>query len=236
MEKPSLPPFESRLSPFELIAVLLWLPVHLLLLPLLFSRVGTKLSDAELNLLVYAVGAAYMLLAAHRFLRRDFDPLLDRPGWVLLEVGVCYGAMLLMNLAVGGLLSLFLGEQAQNPNNEAVVDLALRDYGKISAAVIFLAPIVEECIFRGAIFGALRRFHRIGAMAVSVLAFALYHVWGYAIADPVFWLYALQYVPAGYLLCRCYERCDSIWASIFFHMLVNAGSLRALVMLQEMLS
>ena len=38
-----------------------------------------------------------------------------------------------------------------------------------------------------------------------------------------------------YLLCRCYERSNSIWGSIMLHMLINFISLRALTMLQEML-
>ena len=36
-------------------------------------------------------------------------------------------------------------------------------------------------------------------------------------------------------MARCYERTNSIWSSIFFHMTVNAISLQALSMLQDML-
>ena len=57
----------------------------------------------------------------------------------------------------------------------------------------------------------------------------------FALQDPVYWVYLLQYLPVSWLLCRCYERCNSIWGSIFFHMTVNAVSISALNALSELL-
>ena len=48
---------------------------------------------------------------------------------------------------------------------------------------------------------------------------------------PVSPIFLLQYIPASLLLARCYERCNSIWGSIFFHMLINAVSFSALSVL-----
>lgn len=89
-------------------------------------------------------------------------------------------------------------------------------------------------MFRAGIFGYLRRRNRTAAYIVSTLVFSLYHVWAYAIADPVNWIYIIQYIPVSLLLARCYERTNSIWCSIFFHMIVNAISVQALSMLQEL--
>ena len=47
-------------------------------------------------------------------------------------------------------------------------------------------------------------------------------------------LYMLQYIPVSFLLCRCYERTESIWCSIFFHMLVNGVALNALSALESL--
>ena len=227
-------PFTSAQSRWERVLALAWLPVHLFLLPMLAVRLlGGRMNQAELNLLVYGTGALYMLLTQWHFLRRDFDPLWDRPIRVLLEVLLCYGLMLLMNLVLNGLLIYLLPED--NPNNSSVMDMALGDYGIVSALAIFLAPIVEELIFRAGIFGLVRQRSRWAAYAVSMLLFALYHVWAYALESPVYLLYILQYLPISYLLCRCYERTDSIWSSIFLHMLVNAVSIRALTILEELL-
>ena len=88
---------------------------------------------------------------------------------------------------------------------------------------------------RNALHGGLRRKNRTLAYLVSMLLFSLYHVWGYAMIDPTNWVYLLQYLPVSWLLCRCYERCNSIWGRIFFHMSVNAVSISALNALSELL-
>ena len=230
----ALPPFESRQSRAERILALVWLPVHLFLLPRLIVLLFPAIDDGWLNVGVYAVGAVYMVATQFRFLRRDFDPLCDRPGRVALEILIAYGAMLLFNMAVSGIL-LLLSDSLDNPNNAAVVDMAQTSSGPIAAMAVFLAPIVEELMFRAGIFGGLRKINRTLAYVTCVLLFAVYHVWGYALYDPMAWIFAVQYIPVGFLLCRVYERTDSIWGSILFHMLINFLALNALTALEKLL-
>jgi len=221
------PDFTSRLSKGETFAVLAYFPVHLLILPTLLVVFFVKgyISEAQTEFLRYAVGAVFMLIFAFRFLRRDFDPLCDNILYCVLEILGDYFAMLAFNIVVNSLLSLVIPSDG-NPNNNAVVDLFLNEHGLVAAMAVFLAPITEEVMFRAGIFGTLRRYNRAAAYVAGVLLFSLYHVWGYAIADPIYFLYMLQYVPVSYLLCRCYERTNSIWASIFFHMFINFAELR----------
>ncbi len=231
-----LSPGSSRMTRRESIAALAYLPVHVLLLPLAMSFVLLplipSLSDAAFNLIYYAVGLVYMLAFELRFLRRDFDPLCDRPFNCLVEVLAGYGIMLALNLAVNSLLSLF---PADNPNNAAVMDMANMEMGTVSAMAVFMAPIVEEILFRGAVFGLLRRKSRVLAYAASILLFSLYHVWSFALLDAAALLYLVQYIPASFVLCRCYERTESVWAPIFLHMLINGVSLSLLSQLEELL-
>ncbi len=226
--------FTSRQSKLERILALCWIPVHLYLLPKAIWHFFPALETSWLNVAVYGTGVVYMLLTQFRFLRRDFDPLCDRPGYVLLEILVSYGAMLLLNMAVSGILLLVV-DGLDNPNNAAVLDMAETSSGPVAALAVFLAPIVEELMFRAGIFGGLRRFGRLPAYLVCMLLFSLYHVWGYALNDPAAWLYALQYLPVTFLLCRIYERTDSIWGSILFHMLINFIALHALTFLEKLL-
>ncbi len=230
----SAQPFTSRQTRPELAAALFWLPVHLFLLPRLLLALFPALDDSGLNLAVYGAGAVWMLLTQFGFLRRDFDALCDRPGRVLREVLLCYGAMLLFNLAVNGILMLFL-EEAENPNNAAVVDMAIAREGPMQAMAVFLAPITEELMFRAGIFGALRRKSRPAAYLACMLLFSVYHVWGYALSDPMAWLFVVQYLPVSYLLCRCYERTNTVWGCVFFHMLINFIALHALTLLERLL-
>lgn len=221
----------SDMERWERILSLCYLPLHIAVVPTLALLLLQKLGADEdlLNFTVYALGAVILVLIGRKFLRRDFDRLCDRPGFVILQVLLCYGAMLFMNLAVNSVLMLFLGEGVtENPNNQEVISVAGKSAGSMRAAAVFLAPVMEEIIFRGGIFGGLRKRSRVLAYGVSMLLFSFYHVLPYVTEDPIYLLYVLQYLPASFLLCRCYEHTDTIWGSIFLHMLINGVSFAAM--------
>ena len=97
------------------------------------------------------------------------------------------------------------------------------------AVAVLLAPIVEEPLFRGLLYGQIRRRSRAAAYCVSVLLFCFYHVWQYLLLD---WRYIFQminYVPASVGLCYSYEKSGTVWAPIAFHMFINAVSMSVLL-------
>ena len=228
-------PFTSTMSAFERAAALGYIPVHVYLLPLLLVKtVGTEeLSSTALNAVCYVTAAVVLFLLLRRFFRREFDALCDCGPVVLLEILKRYGVLLLCNMGVG-LLLILIG-QKENPNNAAVFSLAGEDLGMTAAVAVFLAPIAEEAMFRGGVFGLLRRHNRLAAYAVSMLVFAVYHLWSFALDDPTAWIYLLQYLPASFLLARIYEKTNTLWASIFLHMTVNGVSMLALSALSELI-
>ena len=99
------------------------------------------------------------------------------------------------------------------PNNDAVTGLARTDYKRMIAVAVLMAPLVEECLFRGVVFGTIRPRSRFWAYAASIALFSLYHVWQYVIVynDPKLLLSALAYVPVSAALTFCYEQTCSIW-------------------------
>ena len=228
MNRKALPPFTSEMTKRERVMALAYIPFHVLLLPLGFSWLSVYaglIDEVTANVLCYSIGFIYMLVFEFRFLRREFDPLCDYPLHCALEIIAGYLLMMVCNYCTSLILLAVLPD-ASNPNNGAIMDMAKIDMRWIKAMTIFLAPPVEELMFRAS---------RFAAYAVSALVFSLYHVWGFAIADPINWIYIIQYIPVSLLLARCYERTNSIWSSIFFHMTVNAISLQALSMLQDLL-
>lgn len=235
MNEKQAPSFTSRMTKGERIAALVYLPIHILVLPLLLGLIAgllivsstATLSDADINVIYYAVGVFYGLLFLGRFLRRDFDALCDRKLNTFIQVLKGYGLVLLCNFATNALL-LLLG-QGDSPNDAAILDMAQTQMGKMTAVAVFMAPIVEELLFRGGLFSLFRS--RVAAYSVSILLFSLYHVWSYALTDPINWIFLIQYIPLSFLLCRCYEKTNSIWGSIFLHMLINGGSFLAINML-----
>ncbi|MBR3704847.1 MAG: CPBP family intramembrane metalloprotease [Oscillospiraceae bacterium] len=90
--------------------------------------------------------------------------------------------------------------------------------------IIFLAPFVEEVLFRGYIFGNLRATSRTAAYIVSCLLFAFLHVWQFAVIhrDLSYFLLMLQYLVPGLAFAWTYERSGTLWGSVLLHAAVNA--------------
>ncbi len=214
----------SRMSRWESVAAIGWLPLHILGMPLLLFLCFPNMSGANMNFWVYAIGVLTLSLLCVRFLIRDFCRFFEAPGRILGEAMTGIALMLVANIALTWALNPFLPDEA-NPNNQALLDLARQEWLRIGLATLVLAPILEELMFRGGVFGLLRRWSRPAAYAFCVLLFALYHTWQYALEDPRCWLYMIQYLPAGFLLCFIYDRNECIWASILMHMINNGLSL-----------
>ena len=227
--------FTSSMSRWERAAALGYIPVHVYLLPRLLVSFygGREISVSGANAVCYAIASLVLFFCLRRFFRREFDALCDFGPGVLLEVAKSYGVLLLCNMAVS--VVLILVGRTDNPNNAAIFSLAGEDLGMTTAVAVFLAPIAEEAMFRGGVFGALRRYNRFAAYAASMLVFSVYHIWSYALDDPMVWLYLLQYLPASFLLARIYEKTNSLWGAIFLHMTVNGVSMMAVSALGKLL-
>lgn len=222
-------PFENQMTKTQTVLGWIYLPLHVLVLPLLLSMYAQfspdPVSETAINLIYYAIGIVFALTVMFRFLRSGFDGLMDRLVFCIITALLALVIDYALTTVATVILMLF-EESIVNPNNAELVELAGKDYGAIKALAIFIAPIVEEILFRGVVFGSLRTRSRGWAYLVSVLLFSFYHVWQYAAAysDPALLIYALQYIPVSYVLAWCYERTGSIWTPIFFHMGFNALS------------
>jgi len=103
---------------------------------------------------------------------------------------------------------------------------------KHRAAVVFLAvivaPVAEEVLFRGYIYGVIRRYGgRVPALLTSSLLFAAIHV------------HLPSLLGLGILaviLCLLYERTGSLWAPITMHAAFNASTIVLLILLPEIMS
>ena len=230
-EIPKLPPFVNMLSRSQMRIGWCWLVIHAVALPFILSAFAefaeTPMSEGQVNLLYYVISFAFVMLFLGKFLRRSFDVLCDRivfclvvmVSGVVVYYALSYLAALILVLAEGGL-------PEENPNNAAIAGVALRDFGIMRAVSIFIAPIVEEVLFRGVAFGSMRKYSRFSAYVISIALFCIYHVWQYVLVseDWTLLIYMVQYIAPGFVLARIYERSGSIWPAIFFHMGVNAFS------------
>ena len=141
------------------IAGWVYFPIHAVVLPLtlgmlLLAVLGEQPSDVTCNVLYYLCGLVFTLIAMWRFLRRSFDTMV---GSILRCLGMmfaAYGIDVLLSLVLQ--LGTSLIGELPVPNNDAVTGLARTDYKRMIAVAVLMAPLVEECLFRGVVFGTIR--------------------------------------------------------------------------------
>lgn len=225
--------FADPMSRGERIAAWVYLPVHFVIAPLglglLLTAVFGGLDPADINTAYYALGVVYVFIFMYGYLRRAFDVLLDNKRRclsalftaVIIDILLSWGAQLIFEVAGLDLNSI--------PNNAAVTDMASESYSTVMAIAVFFAPLVEEPLFRGAVFGSISRLSRFWAYGISAVMFSLYHVWQFAAADPVLLVYGIAYLPVSAALAFAYERSGSIWVPIFMHMGINMTAMMVLV-------
>ena len=190
------------------------------------EALGLGLKGTYIDLVYYIIGFVFVLAFMFSFLRKSFSDLCDNFGKTITSVALSYLGYYLLSFVVVALLSLLVPE-ISNPNQNTINDNLQLNANVMKAVGIFLAPVIEEVLFRGVAFGGIRKKNRIAAYVVSAVLFSVYHLWQYIFID-FEWttlLYLLQYVPASVMLCWCYERSRNIWGPIFMHMLVNVISL-----------
>ena len=219
--------FSVIMSRRELILGLCFLPFYLILLSLglqlLLRRVLGHAPDAALlNGCYYGICIVAVALIFHRFLRENLRPLRERWGVVLRAVPIMLIAYFVLTTVVG-LIILSIVPDFANQNNNALLSMMEGSPVFVVILSVLLAPVIEETLFRGLIFGGLQRFGRLLAYTVTALFFSAIHVVSFlGMLTPLETVLSLvQYVPATLILCAIYEYTDTIYAPMLLHSAVN---------------
>lgn len=226
--------FVNTMSKPQRIAGLVYFPFHLIVFPLFIGMLATYLpsglDDITQTTIYYGIGITFCLICMWKYLRRAFDILLDNIVVGLVALVFAFILFFLLTYLADGIMFAILGDNVLNPNNSAIIEAAGKNPNALFGLTVFIAPIVEETLFRGVLFGSLRPKHRMLAYVLSIGLFALYHVWQYALGtgDWMMLIYMLEYIPAGYVLAWLYEKTNCIWLPIFLHMAINLISMMSL--------
>ena len=216
------------LSTAEQVAGFCYLPFYMILLPLglswLSGLLDLRLTDVQINVAYFIINCVMIWIIFHNFLLRSFRSI---RFWELVQaliLGFClyYAGKFLL-----GLVLQLLKLSVTNFNDETVTGLISQNRLVMLVCTVFLAPIVEETLVRGLLFGVIRRQNRILAYAVTILFFCVMHIWQYLSVYDVrdVLLAGLQYIPAGIALGWTYEKSNTVWAPIGLHMVINAISM-----------
>ena len=219
----------------EKIGGVIWLVIYMLLMSLIVTFVMTMLGYGEdlvrINQVFFVVNFLITCLLFRHFLTDSLAVVMERPLRLL------KGILLGFCLYEAGQIALSLLYEVIAPdlwtaNDEGVAQIAGMNYGAMWAGAVLLAPLVEETLMRGLVFGNLRKKSRVLAYAVSTLAFGIIHVLGYA-WDMDVWTLVLNwglYMVPSIVLAVTYEYTGTIWGPTALHMILNALSMMALRM------
>ena len=217
----------------EKIAGTILFAVYLVVLPFvtdpLFRFVGrlldTTISATVQSVIYYYVLFAVTLIVFHKFVARTSRNFADNLGVacrnMLLGLIALYG----LNELVYRLSSLVISNRTNL--NDTTISAQIQDAPRVTLLIIvFLAPFIEEVLFRGLVFGNLKSKSRVVAYLVSCLLFALLHVWQFAVVqqDITYFQLMVQYLVPGAVLAWAYESSGTLWTSIGLHAVANALS------------
>ncbi len=192
------------------------------IIALLVPVFAPGLGAAEQNFLYLAFSFLVVSAMMLRFLRESLKVFLARPFYALRWAGISYILYWVSFLALSFLLTT-LFPTFQNANDTTVFEIFNENRTLTTIGVVVLAPITEELLYRGVIFGSIHSRSRFAAYALSCMVFSAVHVVGYIGQWDMLTLALcfLQYIPAGLCLAWAYERSGTIWAPILIHIAVN---------------
>lgn len=202
-------------SPYAKIILIYIAAQFLPVLLLLFVPESALLNTSIYGTIVgFVVGAVLMFVVNHR---STFDNSLENSPsnskrsiifWGIAGMFLAFAGQYLAVFIETFLLNIPIGSQ----NTESIV-LIVNQYPIYLILVAIFGPIMEEFVFRKAIFGYLYDLTGgIGAAVISSLIFAFIHFDGHYL------LYSIM----GFVFCYLYWKTKSIAAPIIAHALMNA--------------
>ena len=226
------------MTPGEQVAGTVFFVIYLVVLPFVTGRLfrlaelllDVTISQALQNVIYYYVLFAVTLLIFHKFLARTCRNLADNLGVACQTLLVGLVGLYGLNELVYRLSNLVITNRTNL--NDTTISAQIQDAPRVTLLiVIFLAPFVEEVLFRGLVFGNLKSKSRAVAYLLSCLLFALLHVWQFAVVkqDITYFLLMVQYLVPGLVLAWAYEHSGTLWTSIAIHAAANALSAWAML-------
>ena len=202
------------------VAAFCMMPIYYLCLSYVLESFG--LDVYQINYVFFAAGLLLTGLLFFPFLLRSLPRFLTGKERVMraLAAGAIghYAGAYVLSAAL-----VLSGVMPQTLNNLSIQALTRNAPALMFFFAVIAAPITEECLFRGALFGTLRKNHRVAAYLASAFAFPAIHALPGVAAGSLQDVYgALIYLAPGIALCYAYEYSGTIWTSIVLHASINA--------------
>ncbi len=235
---PNTKPFKFPMSRNELLCGIVFLPIFMVplrtLVLLAATQIDPNITAEQYSLIFFLVSFVIVFLFCRNYLKNSFSDFLDGKFFSFSSIVSGYIGYYIIAYVVS-MLSISMNA-GSNPNDSAVFEQIKINQSTVIAISVLLGPIVEETLFRGVVFGSIRRKNRFMAYLISFLLFAIYHLWEYFVqgfeSGAVDWamlIHLIDYLPASLALAWSYEKSGSVWSPIILHALINILSITAIL-------
>lgn len=195
--------------------ILLFLIVQILsaVIPLFLPESVGAIGFLMPSLVLFTLGAIGMIVIEKRFnMTFPFERPLRKQKKEVLIWGIAGIFIALFAQNIASIIEVqFLGSPMESENTQMLVEV-VRNYPIFILLIGVVGPIMEEFVFRKAIFGMLiEKTGGIGAAVISSLIFAFIHFDGLL----------LVYSTMGFVFSWLYFKTKNIWTPIIAHCLMN---------------
>lgn len=144
------------------------------------------------------------------------DMALSIPAYVVYIVASAIVMMVVVKLFPG--LDL---QQAQELPISSSMLIHQWEYLLAFAVLVVFAPVAEELLYRGYLYGKLRKVSGFTvSIIVTSLAFGAAHLWTGG-EGPLQWAVAIDTMVVSLMMCTLREYTGAIWAGVLVHMIKN---------------
>lgn len=188
-----------------------------------FGLFGVEANDVTMNGTYYVVNFLATAMVFRRFLAYSLPIAADH--FLRFFKAIILGFVLYLGCQMlTGMVSGLISPDFATPNDDTIRAIADVNYNVMWVGAVLLAPLVEETLMRGLIFGNVRRKSRFLAFFLTAFIFAGMHIYPFVMTMDVLSIVLnfLVYGLPSIALCVAYEISGTIWAPIALHMIINA--------------
>ncbi len=182
----------------------------------LFAK--ANFAGALSNFLSYLVLFVGLVIYNYKELKEEFKKITNKVSSFFI-IAIC-GFIILYGVSyiISYLYDYF--EIGSSNNQETIINYIEHGNAILTfIAVVILAPLVEEVVYRFSIFGLVN--NRVAAYIISILLFALPHMLSTSASVGTWLLLAIPYILSGFMLALIYDSSKNIYCSTLAHMLNN---------------
>ena len=206
-----------------------YLAAQMLVIPSVVAMVCMAMgitSEADMNLICFYLNAVLAVVVFRKLLVKSIDRCRGNWKQTLMTALRGFGLYWLASLLVMAMI-LLLKPDFANVNDQSVSAMVGERPVLMTVAVVFAAPLAEECLFRGWMFTGLAEKSRTLAYMVTCVFFSGVHILPYiGTYDALTLLLCfVQYLAPSFVLCRTCQRDNSLCAPMLLHMTINTAAL-----------